>query len=306
MKKLSSDFIKTARIIDKSPISISYEIDDETAVKLNLYKTTVQEIEQLKSNSKNAVRMGIPVVFSFDVVQCGENYGIIYENLQSKTLGDLILENPENFDKYVDDFVDLSRKLAAVHVGYNAFRSIKEIHEGYCEQFVQKGFYTREEADAVGRMLAAIPEQDTFVHSALRPSILRYSDDELTIYGLRDAGYGHPIFDVGGTVLTLWSPALTGDDKRVKWACGLDCATAVRFQRAYIRKYFNCTTDEEVEKIERLMIFVAMQKRFTVPAIFKTADENKLREVQEDSRKNFLPYIDQWIADMGDYWERFL
>lgn len=81
MKKISSDFIRTAKIVDKSPVSILYEIDDETAVQMNLYKTSIQEIEQDKANAKNAMRMGVPTFFSFDVVQCGENYGIIYENV---------------------------------------------------------------------------------------------------------------------------------------------------------------------------------------------------------------------------------
>jgi len=303
---LNNVFIRTAKIVDKSPVSILYEIDDETAVQMNLYKTSIQEIEQDKANAKNAMRMGVPTFFSFDVVQCGENYGIIYENVQSKSLGDLIMENPDNFDHYVDDFVDLTHKLGATHVGYDSFRSIKGMYAGMGEQLVEKGFFTREEVGAVGRMLAAIPERDAFIHSALRPSTLRYFDDELTIYGLRDASYGHPIFETGGVCLSIWSPASTKDDKTSKFACGLDCATANRFWNAFLWKYFDCKTEAEAKQMEENLIFMAGLKRYTVPIIFQTADEATLSYVQAKCRKELFPHVDNWIENMKDKWECYL
>jgi len=306
MKEISPDFVKTAKIIDSSPEGALYEIDDETVVQVYDYQATIQEIEQEKANAKNAVRIGIPTLFSFDVVKIGDNYGIIYENVQSKPLGELIMAHPENFDKYVTDFSDLCHSIHRIHVGYDAFRPAKGVYSGFGQQMVAKGIFTQEENNSVLRMLDAIPEQDTFILSALRTSSVRYFDDELTIYGLRSACYGHPIYDLGGTSLGIWTPGILGDDDGCKWSNGMDCATSLRFWDAFIVKYFDCPSEEDAAAMAKRVNFAGFLTHYIVPIFFHMGGEDTVKRAQDSCRADFFPHIDEWIADMSGCWERFL
>lgn len=306
MKELSQDFINTAKVVEKSELITTYELDAETLVETYDYDISIQEIEQEKTNAKNAVRMGIPTTFSFDVVRIGNGYGIIYENVQSETLGTLVTENPDKFDEYVTDFTNLNKKMHSTHVGYDAFRSAKGMFEGYGEQLVSRNIFTREEVGMVKKMLDAIPDQDTFLISIPRTSYMRYFDDELTVYGLRDAGYGHPIYDLSGTCLSMFTTAQDGDDDKCRFSTGMDCATTIRFYKAYIRQYFGCKTDEDAAAMEARVQFAALLRHYTVPIIYQLASDQVIQMTQDVCRNNFFPHIDQWIADMKDVWERFL
>jgi len=157
--------------------------------------------------------------------------------------------------------------------GTTAFRPAKGVYSGFGQQMVAKGIFTQEENNSVLRMLDAIPEQDTFILSALRTSSVRYFDDELTIYGLRSACYGHPIYDLGGTSLGIWTPGILGDDDGCKWSNGMDCATSLRFWDAFIVKYFDCQSEEDAAAMAKRVNFAGFLTHYIVPIFFHMGGE---------------------------------
>ena len=132
-----------------------------------------------------------------------------------------------------------------------------------------------------------------------------YFDDELTLHGLRDAAYGHPIFDLGGTGVTMIPYADSGSDEKCRFGTGLDCATARRFYLIFIRRYFDCQTDEEAQTWEFRVRMVWLLRYYTTPVIYQTASDRIIKRSQERCRKEFFPHIDQWIDEMADVWPQF-
>jgi len=307
MREISPDFVKSAKNIGHTPEGDRYELDDETVVLVYPYKVTIEEIEREKENAKNAMRMGISVPFSFNIIKIGDNYGIIYEKLPMQSLSDCIMDDPDHFDRYVADYVSLCHTHHSTHVGYEAFLPAKSVYESYGERMAQKGIFTREEVDSVGRMLAAIPDGDAFILTTLRPASVRYYDGEpVVVYGMRSAYYGHPIIGLSGSAQMIYAAGNAGNDAACRGYNGLDCATALKFWKAFVARYFDCPSDEDAAAMLKHINFTWLLAFYTVPVIFRTADPAMYQRVQALCRKNFFPHIDEWIAGMEDCWERFL
>lgn len=50
------------------------------------------------------------ITLSYDIVECDGRTGVMYELIKSKTLGELMREDEENLDKYIDMYVDVCKK----------------------------------------------------------------------------------------------------------------------------------------------------------------------------------------------------
>jgi hypothetical protein len=192
MKQLSPEVLSPVNIIGADIRYVMYKLDDETIVQKYQYKATLEEIEKEKAAATNTLRLGLPTVISFEPVQIGDDYGIVYERMGSGSLGNLIMSHPSRFIDYVGDFVALEHRMHATHVDKDAFPSAKQTISDLYDEALERGVYTADEVAAVGRMLAAIPDRDTYLHLSCGPRTTRYVDGELTLTQVVDASYGHP------------------------------------------------------------------------------------------------------------------
>ena len=89
-----------------------YRLDDETIVKVYFSKRRgPEEIDRNREITKSAFVNGIPTMIAFDMVRVGENYGVIYENINARSLSQEIAAHPENLDEYAHMIVDTMKKL---------------------------------------------------------------------------------------------------------------------------------------------------------------------------------------------------
>lgn len=87
-----------------------FRIDDETIIKLYYSKIGKKEIEREKALAKKAFVMGVPTAISYDIVECDGRTGVVYELIKSKTISELIRENPDEIDRYTDMYADVCKK----------------------------------------------------------------------------------------------------------------------------------------------------------------------------------------------------
>ena len=123
MREVSLD---GARLICETVTSMCYQLDEETMVVLDITPEPLAQIGHEKQNARETLVLGLPALFSFEMVRCGERYGVIYEHLQEKTLGQQIMDDPDGFDRYLDLFTSLSRRIHATSVSPVRFRSMKD------------------------------------------------------------------------------------------------------------------------------------------------------------------------------------
>lgn len=86
-----------------------FRLDDETIIKLYYSNVSKDAIETEKALAKKAFVMGVPTAISYDIVECDGRTGVVYELIKSKTISELIRENPEEIEKYTDMYADVCK-----------------------------------------------------------------------------------------------------------------------------------------------------------------------------------------------------
>ena len=93
-----------------------YRYNDDTIIKVFRDGTTIDEVRNEITMSKEAFVMGMPTAISFDIVKVGAQYGLVYELLHADTLSSLITHHPERIHEYARMYANLFRQLHAIQV----------------------------------------------------------------------------------------------------------------------------------------------------------------------------------------------
>ena len=83
-----------------------YRLDDDTIIKVYKERVPLYKITREIDLAKKAFLAGIPTVISYDIVRCGENYGVVFEMIANAlTVGEALT---------ADEFVMLEKMIDAV------------------------------------------------------------------------------------------------------------------------------------------------------------------------------------------------
>ncbi|MDA0214333.1 MAG: STAS domain-containing protein [Planctomycetota bacterium] len=110
-----------------------YKVDDETVVKL--YFDFVKEASALKEKelAKQAFVAGVPTPISFDVVECGNRRGIMYEMIKADTLSKYIEKNVDRLDAVVEMYVGFCKQIHSIVPAPNIFPDALTLACGYVD-----------------------------------------------------------------------------------------------------------------------------------------------------------------------------
>ena len=112
-KAFKSISVEGCDIIGQGSNGIVYRIDPETIVKVYRYPDALDDIRHEREVARRALILGIPTAISYDIVKVGDKYGSVFELLNAKSFTELIIENPDDFNKYVSIYVDVLKKIHA-------------------------------------------------------------------------------------------------------------------------------------------------------------------------------------------------
>lgn len=105
-REIPESEIEGKEIIASGAMGDCIRLNDEQVLKLYQAPIGKEVAIEEKNKAKQAFVKGIPTAISFDLVKCGERYGVIYELLEGKSLASLMVDDPDNIDKYIDLFID--------------------------------------------------------------------------------------------------------------------------------------------------------------------------------------------------------
>ena len=77
-KRLREISVEGCELIGSGGYGKVYRIDPETIVKIYSPGISLAFVEQERATSQRAFLMGVPTAISYDVVKCGESYGVVY------------------------------------------------------------------------------------------------------------------------------------------------------------------------------------------------------------------------------------
>ena len=111
-KKMREIDVRGCEIIGRGGNGTVYKLDDETILKEYHGNTSLEDIYKEKEYAKTCFVNGISTAISYDIVRCGEYYGIVFEMIKADTVAGTIRKNPEMLD---DLAVQMGRLFKQMH-----------------------------------------------------------------------------------------------------------------------------------------------------------------------------------------------
>lgn len=171
-----------------------YRLDADTIVKVYRPIVKLEQIERERAFAKNALINGIPCVIAYDVVKCGNSYGIVFEMLKSDTLGHAMSNNPDKFEEYVEKYVALAKELHSADLDKNAFTSIKTVLHNRVPNLSK--WCSEEEMQLINSLIDEMPDETSLIHGDFHPGNIMIQDGELLLIDMPEVTVGAKIWDI--------------------------------------------------------------------------------------------------------------
>ena len=103
-----------------------FQLSDDEMIKVYASSVPLSEIKKERSYAQAAMVCGVPTLIPYDVVQCDNGYGIVYEKAEMTSLSYLISHNPDDMVKYANMLADTMRELHSTEIPEGKLPEIKE------------------------------------------------------------------------------------------------------------------------------------------------------------------------------------
>ena len=187
--------IEGCEILGVGGVGTVYRYNDDTIIKVFRDGTTIDEVRNEITMSKEAFVMGMPTAISFDIVKVGAQYGLVYELLHADTLSSLIMHHPERIHEYARMYANLFRQLHAIQVPADSCVPNALEHERHQVQHIRR-YFPQESVDLLLQILDAVPADNRLLHLDLQVKNAMVQGDELMLIDMGEVGYGHPVLDL--------------------------------------------------------------------------------------------------------------
>ncbi len=282
--------VEGCEVIEECEIDTVYRLDRDTIVKI--YKRSdLEDIRREMNFAKQAFINGIPTAISFDIVKCGERYGVVFELVRSDTFVDRLKNDPEHFDEYVEKFIMLTKKLHSTELDCGELVSANDV---YRQRFAElEGVLTDDEMSELNRLIDSVPERNTVIHGDLyKKNNIMIRDDELLMIGMGELMRGHPIYDICEVYFACTYFFETGKGGE-NTDPGNDIS--MHFLEKFTAMYFTGSIREDRERaVNAVKIFGEYRKAY----VYLSADdtdityEERLKNAADIIKERVLPNID--------------
>lgn len=277
-----------------------YRLDKETIAKIYAPNLTLAFVEQEREVSRNAFLMRVPTAIAYDVVKCGDCYGVVYELLDARTMAQFIDRDPGCMPELGRKSAELLRRLHRIVPGADSgMPDRKEKLLDWVDSLSE--FITPEEADKIKGFIRGIPDRNTFLHGDFNSKNIMvtqrndFSDSEgsafpdydFQLIDIGDAAIGHPVFDLAMLMnVYINAPADMGGgltEEGVRHLLGFDIEYARRLWDLMCGAYFGLSGPGEIEAMtEKLSPYSWLITTFH--ATVMAGDRNVLIEKDRRSR----------------------
>ena len=243
-KKLREVSVEGCEVIGRGASGTVYRLEDDKILKLYQPFRTQEEIEHERLLAREAVISGIPSVITYDMVQCGDSYGIVFEMLHSDTLGSAFTRAPERTEEYVGRYVDFVRQLHDIPLKAGVFPSLKTVlHE---KVPALSSCCSDEELALLHSLIDSIPDRNTLVHGDLHPGNIMLQGEEFLLIDLPDVMVGAKVWDL----IALFRDLIIGPrniPEVIEQSTGIPIDRVRSIGRSFFMKYFGVSDEESLQ-----------------------------------------------------------
>ena len=229
-----------------------YRLDDETIVKVYSAEHSLEVIDRERAYAKAAFVAGIPTAIAFDTVKVGDRYGVIYEAMNSDTLGHAIANEPERRDEYIMKYAQLAKQLHTTTIEDGSVASLKDLLMKRAEDPMLKEFCTQEEIDTLKAIVVAMKVCDTLVHGDLHPGNIMLDNGELMLIDMGDLTRGVPIYDIASIYRDLLVGSKSSPETTAQ-SIGMSPELCIEVGQKFLAMYSGITDPAQLEQYIKMV-----------------------------------------------------
>lgn len=227
-----------------------YRISDDEIVKVSKHAGGDNDLQRENTIAKEAFILGLPTAINFDMVDCGEGRkGVVMEALDSHSLGQYLMQHPDEMDDMVEKYVELFRVTNAIETDSPLFRDTKAFLRD-CLNLPAR-FITDEQAALYSEMLDCIPDSNRMVHfDGHTGNVLlcgEESNRNLMLVDMGDLGLGHPVLEIAGWGFMMLEPDYADGITTMPKNTGMSRSMAREFMRRAVAARYHITDPDEQE-----------------------------------------------------------
>ncbi len=217
-----------------------FRLDDETIVKLYFPRIKNEEIEQEKALAKKAFVMGVPTAISYDIVDVDGRIGVIYELINSKTITELIREDEDNLEEYVNMHADMCRHIHSIEAKEGELPFFKDLNRA---DIPNVSGISEEEREYLYEFIDMVPDRLTCVHGDINPNNIMVQNGECCLIDMGEFSTGTAMFDISRLLFSMEFAMSDADEFNDFYK--LSNKTVRRFWELFIKRYFRADTLDE-------------------------------------------------------------
>ena len=296
-KALREISVEGCEKIGEGGFGIVYRIDDETIVKI--YKSAgTDTIKREMNYAKQAFIKGVPTAISYDMVKCGDRYGVVFELIKSDTLANALTANPEKFDEYAEKYINLVKTVHSTDVSDIISARANDL---YRDTFAKiKNHLTDEEYAELMRLFDAIPNRNTMVHGDLHARNIMIQNGELLLIDMDEITCGHPIYDLCNIYYAYTEMPKRGDADTMRYL-GISADMCKRLVEKFNEKYFGGLTDDRFKAaVDGMNVFAQMRYAYLRLIVNSKVSsyEERVKGVVQSIKDVILPQVDTAIKSL--------
>ena len=268
-----------------------YRLDDETIVKVYSSQHPLEIIDRERAYAKAAFVAGIPTAIAFDTVKVGDSYGVVYEAMNSDTLGHAITNEPERRDEYIMKYAELAKKLHSTVIDDGSVEKLKDLLMKRACDPVLLELCTPDEVEILKELVSSMADCDTLVHGDLHPGNIMINNGELMLIDMGELTRGLPVYDVASVYRDLLVGSQSSPET-TKMSVGIDPELCVEVGQKFLAMYSGITDPERLEQyIKMIGLVFAFNVVLLIPD-FPGAAERGPSIIEKLLRAVVVPNVD--------------
>lgn len=289
-RKLSVDGCK---VIGKGAKGTVYRYDEEIIVKVYNDFVNLDKIKKERQLAKDAFVMGIPTAIPYDIVKVGDKFGSVFELLDAKSYSRLIEEDPDNFDKYVGEFVDLLKIIHSTEVVKDDIPSI----EAWAERWKKRALplFDENTAKKIEELFDKIEPRKTMIHGDYHTNNVMSFNNETLLIDMDTLAYGNPIYEIANVYMTMVGFG-EKDKTLIENFLNIPIETANKIWDKFIVLYFNDKDEETIKKIEmqaKFICYLHLISHFVHHGDLNSDETKEMIQFYKEKIEAMLPNIER-------------
>ena len=242
-KKFKTISVEGCPVIGKGACGTVYRTDPETVVKV-YHEPELEKVMNERETARRAFVLGVPTAISYDIVKVGDSYASVFEMLESDSMCELLAENPDKLDEYVDAFVCTMKQIHDIDAAGEGFPSFKDKMYRFLEEIRDQ--FTEEECVKVRSMIDEVPDSTHLMHGDLHPGNIMCLKGEYLLIDLERLSMGAPVLEHAMTYISLCGFAEFDPEDSIKFFAS-PREVIMYFFKESIKRYMGFTDEKDFD-----------------------------------------------------------